>query len=729
MQKIGIVFCLLPLFTLQAIAQHAIIQGKVVDGKNQKTLPGAHVYFKGTTTATATNNKGEYSIKRVKPGNYELVVSFSGFKRVKKDVSLKAGVNVLNIEMEESINNLGEIVVTGTGTRHHLKTAPVPTELVSKKVIMATGAADFTELMSNISPSFDFSPGTMGSFITLNGLTNDYILILIDGKRIYGDIGGMNDLNRINPDNIERIEILKGAASLLYGSDAIAGVVNIITKKSKQKINVSNTTRVREYATIQQSNSVDINIGNFSWSGNFNRKKSDGWQLSPYELDDDELVETEAMAQNRYKDHSFSHVLTYRANSKLELYTGNSIYQKDLFRPESVSNYGFFYNDVAFEAGGKYLLNKKDYITFDYNYDKFRYYYKYNQEYKDYNNGDKLIQNDQRLSNLRLKYVNKISNSNKLTLGVDYMRENMVSEGRLVGGEAKANTLALYAQDEFTLFEHLDIVAGVRAVKHKEFGSAFTPKVSILHKFKDFNLRGTYGHGFKAPTVKELYYNYEKTFSGSTTVYMGNTDLDPQKSQFYSAAIEYNNKFLTVSMTGYMNNVDDLISYQTIDLLPGDDENGIDRRRKHYNVEEAQTKGIDILLNAKLGAGFTLGGGYSYLDAKDKTNDIRLEYVAKNYGNIRFTYGHSWKGYHLNANILGRFQDEKFFDDGNAKAYNLWKFTTNHRFTSLGNFVFEAQLGVDNIFDYVDDSPYGSHYGTISPGRTVFFGLNINFAQ
>lgn len=136
-------------------------------------------------------------------------------------------------------------------------------------------------------------------------------------------------------------------------------------------------------------------------------------------------------------------------------------------------------------------------------------------------------------------------------------------------------------------------------------------------------------------------------------------------------------------------------------------------------------------MNAKLGAGFTLGGGYSYVDARDLSNDERLDGVAQNYGNVRVNYEHAWKSYRFNANVIGRIQDDKSYDNGddNAKGYDLWKVTTNHRFSNLGAFVLEAQLGIDNVFDYVDDSPYGSHYGTIHPGRTFFAGVTIHFAQ
>ncbi|GAB7085952.1 TonB-dependent receptor [Marinifilum fragile] len=727
MQKIYVVAIMLLISVTFVNAQNAVLKGVVTQNSNQQAMPGASVYFSGTTTGTATNNKGEYQIKNLAPGDYDLVVSFSGYSRQKQKIIIKEGVNVLNFTMMESKSQLGEIVVTGTGTAHHLKTAPVQTELISKKAIASAGASDFNELMMNVSPSFDFNPGTMGAMMTINGLGNDFILVLVDGKRMYGDVGGNTDLNRINPDDVERIEVLKGASSLLYGSDAIAGVVNIITKKSKQKVNVSNTSRIREYRTYQQSNTVDLNLGKFSWNGNFNHKRSDGWKLSPFEIKKGQLIETDKRAQYEYNDFTFAQTLKFRATKKLEVYAGNSFFKKHVIRPTSIYKYGYFYTDKSFEAGAKYLLNKKDYVSVDYNFDQYRYYYRYNQDYKGYKKSDKDIQNDQRMSNFRMKYVNIISKNNTLTLGADYLREKMVSEDRLVNGKAEAKTIAFYAQEEIKLLEKLQLVAGTRYVKHNEFGSAFTPKVSLLYKLDHFNFRGTYGYGFKAPTVKELYYAYEK----GGTLYLGNEDLDPQKSQYSSLGVEFHNDFLSASITGYINNVDDLIAYETIDLEPGDAENEITRRLKHYNVEESKSQGIDFLLNAKLGAGFTLGGGYSYVNAKDETTGEKLDGVAENYGNVRLAYDRSWKNYSFSATILGRIQDEKSYDndDDNAKGYDIWKLTTNHKFLNLGSFIFEAQLGVDNIFDHVDDSPYGSHYGTINPGRTFFAGITINFAK
>jgi outer membrane receptor for ferrienterochelin and colicins len=300
------------------------------------------------------------------------------------------------------------------------------------------------------------------------------------------------------------------------------------------------------------------------------------------------------------------------------------------------------------------------------------------------------------------------------------------TETKLEDGKEEAYTWAAYAQDEIRVLENLSVVAGVRMVKHKEFGSEITPKLSALFKLNDFNFRATYAKGFKAPTLKELYYRYER----GSSLYLGNTDLDPQKSNYYSLAAEYNVSKFSVSVTAYQNKVDDMIDYKTIETTPEDKAAGFKKTKKHFNIGEANTMGIDFLFNYRIGGGFTVGGGYSFVDANNETEDIRLERIARNYANFRLLYDRSWKDYSLNVSLIGRVQDEKFYEgEPNADGYNLWKLTSSHRFANVGSFQLEATLGVDNIFDYVDDKPYGSNYGTLNPGRTVFVGFNIKFAK
>ena len=176
-------------------------------------------------------------------------------------------------------DSLQEVVVTGTGTQHLLKDAPVQTEVISKQMLKNFSGSSVADILSGLTASFAFNEGDMGSQMQMNGLGNNYILILIDGKRIHGDNGGENDLGLIDPHNIERIEIVKGASSALYGSDAIAGVINIITKKhSTEGVLLENTTRGGSYGELRQHNGISLNFGKLSSYTNFQLQHSDGWQ-------------------------------------------------------------------------------------------------------------------------------------------------------------------------------------------------------------------------------------------------------------------------------------------------------------------------------------------------------------------------------------------------------------------------------------------------------------------
>ena len=176
-----------------------------------------------------------------------------------------------------AVEQLDDVVITATGTPHTLKNVPVQTEIISRKQIEQLGAASFEDILSQLSAGFDFNAGDMGSQMTLNGLGNNYILIMIDGKRLNGDNGGENDLGRIDPHNIDHIEIVKGAGSALYGSDAMAGVINIITRKhDDQALYLENTTRGGSYMDLRQHNSIGFSIGKFTSLTTFQLQHTDG---------------------------------------------------------------------------------------------------------------------------------------------------------------------------------------------------------------------------------------------------------------------------------------------------------------------------------------------------------------------------------------------------------------------------------------------------------------------
>lgn len=676
-------------------------------------------------------------------------------------LSLSAEVSAQsNVAMQDSIP---EIVVTGTGTEHYLKDAPVQTEVISRKMLDSYAGATLEDILSGLCASFDFSAGDMGANMQLGGLGNGYILILVDGKKMHGDVGGQNNLGLIDPARIERIEIVKGAASALYGSDAIAGVVNIILKKHRENILIENTSRGGSYGGFRQSNTVQFKVGKFTSSTNFQLKHSDGWQNTTYEDPNRyEYPITNSINKtvNRYTDWQVAQRFDYQATKDLSLYADGSFYRKRIYRPCGVPDYktyDFLYRNSSVATGGKLKLKNSNSIMLDVNYDSHAYYYMYtretwDKEYDDsgkeisfpYFPGDKGLQSDQSRLLLQLKGIFNLPYFNRLSVGTDTEINWLDAPRRLDEKDQVSDyTTSFYAQDEWTPIERLNITAGGRLTVNQNFGVRITPKVSALYKLGAFNLRATYSEGFKTPTLKELHYRYIRQMS-IISLNLGNTELDPQTSRYVSGGLEYNGTRFSINVTGYCNWVDNMITLVTIPLsqAPGDLVVTYDpaRVRQYQNMDDARTYGVDVNAKWTPVQSLTLTGGYSYLDTEANQYDeedqvmkhVIIDGMAHHRATVSAIWTHAWRrsNYRLGIGVYGRIQSKRYYqDDGNGKAYNLWRLNTRHQFKLGKRWNAEVNAGIDNIFNYYETTYHSLNYGTTTAGRTFYGSLMIQFGQ
>lgn len=668
-------------------------------------------------------------------------------------LSLSAEVSAQsNVAMQDSIP---EIVVTGTGTEHYLKDAPVQTEVISRKMLDSYAGATLEDILSGLCASFDFSAGDMGANMQLGGLGNGYILILVDGKKMHGDVGGQNNLGLIDPARIERIEIVKGAASALYGSDAIAGVVNIILKKHRENILIENTSRGGSYGEFRQSNTVQFKVGKFTSSTNFQLKHSDGWQNTTYEDPNRyEYPITNSINKtvNRYTDWQVAQRFDYQATKDLSLYADGSFYRKRIYRPCGVPDYktyDFLYRNSSVATGGKLKLKNSNSIMLDVNYDSHAYYYMYtretwDKEYDDsgkeisfpYFPGDKGLQSDQSRLLLQLKGIFNLPYFNRLSVGTDTEINWLDAPRRLDEKDQVSDyTTSFYAQDEWTPIERLNITAGGRLTVNQNFGVRITPKVSALYKLGAFNLRATYSEGFKTPTLKELHYRYIRQMS-IISLNLGNTELDPQTSRYVSGGLEYNGTRFSINVTGYCNWVDNMITLVTIPLsqAPGDLVVTYDpaRVRQYQNMDDARTYGVDVNAKWTPVQSLTLTGGYSYLDTEanqyDEEDQVRKHVIIDGMAHHRATvsaiWTHAWRrsNYRLGIGVYGRIQSKRYYqDDGNGKAYNLWRLNTRHQFKLGKRWNAEVNAGIDNIFNYYETTYHSLNYGTTTAGTNFLW--------
>ncbi len=667
-------------------------------------------------------------------------------------------------------DSLQEVVVTGTGTQHLLKDAPVQTEVITAKMLKNYGGRSIEDILSGLTASFAFSEDDMGSQMQLNGLGNSYILILVDGKRIHGDVGGQNDLSLIDPQNIEKIEIVKGASSALYGSDAIAGVVNIITKKHNEGLLIENSTRGGSYGDLRQHNGLGIAIGKIKSYTNFQLQHSDGWQNTATEdpRQTEFLIEdSRNMTVNRHTNWQVSERLTYEPLKNLELYAEGSTYWKRIYRPSGkyaavdVKTYDMEYRNQSLAAGGIWKLNKTDHLTLDVNWDRHAYYYYFTAitltdgydpqgkftPYYPYFPDDEELQSDQRRTMAHLKGVFSLPYNNRLSGGLEWRYDYLEAPMRVKDGVARDHTEAVYVQDEFNYAISKKMTAnltgGLRLNHNGQFGFRLTPKVSgMLSLGSDFRLRATWSQGFKTPTPKEQNYRYVK-YMNATYLYIGNEKLMPQTSNYYAISGEYNWQGLNLTVTGYLNHVDNMITLVTIPNTQAPAEYIVTydpkKTRQYQNLESAKTRGIDVSVRYRLNRDWMLGGSYSYLDTEakqydtthEKLTDIVIDGTAHHKGSWYATWSHAFtEKYNMGLGLYGRMSSKRYYQiDGDGKGYQIWRVSTNHEFPVAKKWLFRMEAGIDNIFNYVDRTYHGLHLGTTSPGRTVYGTLTVRFAQ
>ncbi len=694
---------------------------------------------------------------------------------------------IVSIKAQSDIwrsDSLQEVVVTGTGTQHLLKNAPVQTEVITQKMLRQYGGKSLEDILAGLTASFAFNEGDMGSQMQLNGLGNSYILILIDGKRIHGDVGGENDLGLIDPHNIEKIEIVKGAQSALYGSDAMAGVVNIITKKHTEKgVFVDNSTRYGSHNDLRQHNSLVLTFGDFSSQTNFQMQRNDGWQNTAEEYAEAMvLTDSKNKTVNKFKNWQIAERLTYKPLKSLELYAEGSYYKKNILRPQNgthpscdVYTYDLRYNNASASLGGKWyprgekseVRGKRDYITLDVDWNKHAYYYDYTAKHYDYvllqgeeygdQNGEwfsvamlpgqsKLQSDQQRVMGL-LKGIFYLPYENTLNAGAEYRYDYLKAPERTETGTASDQTAALYVQDEFNMLEWLNITAGLRLVDNRSFGLRLTPKISAMLSVGDFRFRLGWSQGFKTPTVKELHYRYLHVMGSSTFFNIGNTNLDPQISNYYSANIEYRGRNFTASVTGYLNKLDNMIAL--VNVSPGEIPAGITtaylgdgstnvQARMYKNMDDARTCGLDFTLSYKVMKGLTLNAAYSYLDTKahlydektERMNTVVIDGTAHHKWNASAMYSHTFSpSYALGISLSTRGSSTRYYqNNGNGKAYQIWRINTTHDLGKQDKMLaYRVEAGVDNIFNFVDRTMRPYHLGNNTSGTTVYGTFSIKF--
>lgn len=613
-----------------------------------------------------------------------------------------------------------DVVVTATRTEADVKMVPNTVEVITADDIEKLGATDVysaLRLADNVQ-IMNTSTG-FGHRISMRGMSSDSTLILINGQRTAIEdtetTQNLLALDRINVHNIERIEIIRGAASAQYGSDALAGVINIITKKSTGKplVTVGATT-----GTTNMSNYYHIDLGRQGkFSSTFDMNFSKDRQWTEHEVSGLPVKNLQGPKQS----YNFSGTYELGENKNLNLDLG---YYKDKLSGDwshkeyNLGAWGGIVRlqdakletercDASLSLTGK--TKKDDYMvrTFYSKLDKFRFL-PYTALAKEYGETNKYS-----IWGIEAKNSHKVNGDHTLTYGTEYDRYDVdgVNFGKDGDNGKNLNTYAAYIQDEWLLGDKWEIIPAVRYDHHSEFGSKTTPHIGVTYLANDHNrFKANWGEGYKAPSVSELYMDY--THMGVLT--LGNPNLRPEESKNWDLSYEGEWGKTFGKITYFHNDIDNMISTRTVGGRHGYNE--------YYNIDgTTKTHGVELTLGRKLSRDLDVKVTSNWTSASNKVASAEssahgVDGIADNITTLQLAYD-DHRAYGYNATLWEQWVHDYYESDSSQTySYNTLNFVINKKY---GDAV-RLFAGVDNIFNKKIDAIY-------LDGRIWHTGIEFKF--
>lgn len=714
-QKIFALFLILCglCLNLKAETQGDIV-GRVLDDSGAP-LAGATVQILHAKDGVTTDEDGYFRIPYSKDGAVRVKVSFVGYQTqtfVLKADERKGEQHVLRLQPDATA--LDQVVVTATRTPKTLKDAPVVTRLITASDIKIADATNIQDLLTEQMPGLEFGYAmNQETSLNMNGFGGNAVLFLVDGERLAGETMDNVDYSRLNLDNVGRIEIVKGAASALYGANAVAGVVNIISRENSEPWTANVNTRYNDFnKEWRHGGSFSFNAGKWNSQTSIQRTTSDEVQLtSPFD--------TESNILHIYGGETFNvkERLTYKLSDKVKLIGRGGYFNRISKR----SNYDDHYMDYS--AGLKTVMNlsENDNLEISYGfdqYDKARYVNDERTHDHDYTNRQNIV---------RALYSH-IFGKNTLTVGADFLNDYLTTYQFADNESKNQNSCDAFAQFDYNPLQWLNIVASLR---HDYFSAssqhATTGRLALMTKWKGFSIRANYAGGFRAPTLKEMYMCFD--MAGMQMIY-GNPDLKPERSNNFNLALEHSGRvknagFFTgqysLTLMGYYNKYDKRITtgdYE--DYQPGAGQPDVASR--YCNEDGVEVSGIDFSAQYRSDMGLGVKLDYSYLHVGGRSVDSQFSQPRPHSATWRLDYDRQLCSfYRINAALSGRYLSAP---DTNIKkhdsSYQLWKFTLQQRFLDAVNLNFT----VDNLFGYTPKNYYWS--SAMTTGRTFSVGLSID---
>ena len=687
--KNHITILLLILFPLQVFSQKtktdAMLYGNIKSLTTNDDIPYATVRVKGTNMGTTSDGTGHFKLANLPVGKNIIVAKAMGYKSQEKEVLLEEGkAATVFFELEDDALNLGQVVVTGTRTEHFIKDVPVRTEVITSKAIENKNACNLYQALEGtpgirVENQCQYCNFTM---VRMQGLGAEHTQVLINGQPIYSGLAGVYGLQQLSTVDIDKIEVVKGAGSALYGSGAVAGAVNIVTKEPAFVPSTTIDAQLGSYKT----NKYDIS------SSMRNEKGNIGLNIFAQRYTGGAIDETGAgMTRNevKNKDGISDRVMTNLTNAGFGLYIYNAFLKNDklIIRAKSV-----FEKREGGTMADDYYRNPLTDGTENITTDRYEASLSYNKKIKTkselnftmaYINHNRNATNDSYLADYMATHNDSVpdlrnmrpylANENSLTstlsfntkignhdfiVGIQSFYDKLEESGMYIVidesnpylgqsyrsvSDKSAREFGLFIQDEWAVTDKLMIITGIRLDKHHSgekykadqqvFESnnfpktsfsetAVSPRLAIKYEVSEkVTLKANAGTGFRAP------YGFSEDLhlcSGSPRVWKS-SDLTPETAISYNLSADYYSKNIRVGANIFRTDLKDKIGFTDADA----DVAALGYDYQWRNIDDAFVQGVELSVMANLAKNLDLGVDVTYNQGKYK--NAREDWIGTEY--------------------------------------------------------------------------------------------------
>lgn len=632
-------------------------------------------------------------------------------------------------------------VISATRTEKELANVPVRMAVITSEHIEKVHARDLKQALVDV-PGLMLKEihGKSGYGVWLQGFDADRVLVLVDGEPVSASTGSQVDLTQIATADIERIEVVKGATSALYGSSAMGGVVNVITRGSADATAWSVFMDGGSYNKQEADGASAIGTRHVKGHLTLNKNK---WSAkitsSLRQTDGFDLTENTFSTQGDAGDKANASIrLAYKPAENSEFYIASSYYDEDLKKRIASAAPGTPLGEIR-----KHKIEKASRETLHWggHYDTgeslltARFFL---ENFTDYTEQDVIATDridqyrDSEIESKKaeLQWDRSIGDRHYLTTGLVFFEESLRQEQRTwdgtgftfaqeVGDGASRDSKDIFIQDDIQFSEANSLVLGVRYQNDSDFGSHIAPSANYMHThwFGDSieaKMRVGIGAGYRVPNLKERYFIFDH--SGLGYMVFGNPDLQPESNVSYQLGVE---------LFGDKSHVDASLFYNDVEKLIETDlqshENGV-AQYAYTNIDKAILYGAELRYVSPLTDALDLSLSYTWLKSKDDLTRNALPDRPEH--QVKAGLEYDLPRWDADVGLFGTYQSKEYVELNNEKtspAWNTWDLKFNKHFSEQ----FHVYFGIDNLFDKHRETFDGIDQSHLEP-RLIYIGLSIN---